>query len=89
MPNTVADDLHSRFIEVEEAVKRLKDGADVVRATLTDTKYHFNGHLVSKAHFDLLSLFIETEACCERSQDIVDRITDAAATLESLPILEF
>jgi hypothetical protein len=41
MPNTVTDDLHSRFIQVEQAVKGLKDGADDVRATLTDAKYHF------------------------------------------------
>jgi hypothetical protein len=46
-------------------------------------------YLVNKAHFDLSSLFLEAEACCERSQDILDRITDAAATLESLLILEF
>lgn len=43
----------------------------------------------SKAHFYHFSLFLEAEACCERSQDIVDRITDAAATLESPLILEF
>jgi hypothetical protein len=42
-----------------------------------------------RAHFDFFSLFLEAEACCERSQDILDRITDAAATLESLLILEF
>jgi hypothetical protein len=41
MPNTVTDDLHSRFIQVEQTVKRLKDGADDVRATLRDTKYYF------------------------------------------------
>ena len=45
MSNTVTDDLHSRFIQVEQGVKRLKDGADDVRATLTDTKYHLNGLL--------------------------------------------
>ena len=41
MPNTVTDDLQSHFIQLEQAVKRLKDGAEDVRATLTDTKYHF------------------------------------------------
>ena len=46
-------------------------------------------YFVIKTHFDLFSLFLEAEACCERSQDIVDRITDAAATLESLLIFEF
>ena len=41
MPDTITEDLYSRFMQVEEAVKRLKDGADVVRATLMDTKYNF------------------------------------------------
>lgn len=45
MPNAVTDDLHSRFTQVEQAVKRLKDGADDVRATLSDTKYHLMARL--------------------------------------------
>ena len=40
MSDTVTEDLQSRFIQVEQAVDRLKDGADAVRATSTDTKYH-------------------------------------------------
>jgi autophagy-related protein 11 len=85
MPNIATDDLHSRFIQVEQAVKRLKDGADDVRATLPDTKYHFLWPSILLVKLiSTFSLFLEVEACCERSQDIVDRITDAAATLESL-----
>jgi hypothetical protein len=41
MPDTIIEDLQSRFIQVEQAVKKLKDGADVVRATSTNKKYHF------------------------------------------------
>ena len=39
MPDIIAEDLQSRFTQVEQAVNRLKDDADAVRATLTDTKY--------------------------------------------------
>ena len=56
MPNTVADDLHSRFIQVEQAVKRLKDGADDVRATLTDTKYYFEWPSILLV--ELISIFL-------------------------------
>jgi hypothetical protein len=39
MPDTITEDLQSRFIQVEQAVNRLKEGAEAVRATLTDAKY--------------------------------------------------
>ncbi|TDL25201.1 putative peripheral membrane protein [Rickenella mellea] len=59
-------DLQVRFDLARESVTRLKEGADQVRAALSNTR------LVENA-----------ESCQRRSQDLVERITDAAAVLES------
>ncbi|TFK38069.1 hypothetical protein BDQ12DRAFT_683909 [Crucibulum laeve] len=60
------EDLRTRFTQSEQAVQRLTEGADIVRAAVTDTR-----------------LLEEADSCSRRSQDIFDRITDAAASLES------
>ncbi|KAF8155845.1 putative peripheral membrane protein [Crassisporium funariophilum] len=59
------EDLQFRFNQVEQAVNSLKDGADHVRAMVSNR-----------------SLLDEAEACCQRSHEILDRISDAAAKLE-------
>ncbi|KAJ3516909.1 hypothetical protein NLJ89_g837 [Agrocybe chaxingu] len=60
------EDLKTRFALVEEAVNKLKDGADSVRANVGN-----------------IALFDDAKSCFRRSQDFLDTITDAAATLES------
>ncbi|KAF8966555.1 hypothetical protein BDZ97DRAFT_618120 [Flammula alnicola] len=60
------DELQLRFSEVEEAVVKLKDGADKVRSSIGN-----------------VNLFDEAQTSSRRSQDLLDRITDAAAALES------
>ncbi|PPQ78611.1 hypothetical protein CVT25_010575 [Psilocybe cyanescens] len=60
------EDLKSRFSQVEEAVNKLKDGADSVRNNLANAL-----------------LFDEANMCSRRSEDLLNRITDASAALES------
>ncbi|CAA7264383.1 unnamed protein product [Cyclocybe aegerita] len=60
------EDLKTRFALVEEAVNKLKDGADSVRANVGN-----------------IAVFEDANSCLRRSQDLLDTITDAAATLES------
>ncbi|KAH9478358.1 Autophagy-related protein 11 [Psilocybe cubensis] len=60
------EDLKSRFQQVEDAVNKLKHGADSVRNNLANAL-----------------LFDEASTCARRSEDLLNRITDASAALES------
>ncbi|KIK54177.1 hypothetical protein GYMLUDRAFT_48975 [Collybiopsis luxurians FD-317 M1] len=60
------DDLQVRFTEMEQAVARLKEGTDGVRATVSATQS-----------------LDETDRILHRSQDIFDRVTAAANSLEN------
>ncbi|EPQ52115.1 hypothetical protein GLOTRDRAFT_80285, partial [Gloeophyllum trabeum ATCC 11539] len=60
------EDLQSRFEQAQAAMTRLQQGADDVRAFVTD-----------------MSLLDNAESSSRAAQDIFDKITDAAAALES------
>jgi autophagy-related protein 11 len=60
------EDLRAKFEQVELAVSRVKEGADIIRSALNEIK-----------------LIQDADSTVRRSQEIVDKIAECAATLES------
>ncbi|KAJ2933973.1 hypothetical protein H1R20_g3142, partial [Candolleomyces eurysporus] len=60
------EELKAKYEQTELAVSRLKEGADIIRATLNEVR-----------------LIQDADSSARRSQDILDKMTDCAATLDS------
>jgi autophagy-related protein 11 len=60
------EELKTKYEQMDLAVSRLKEGADIIRATLNEVR-----------------LIQDADSSARRSQDIVDKMIDCAATLDS------
>lgn len=78
------DDLQHRFNEMEQAVAKLKEASDGVRATVSVTQYVFS--MISSPNLMRARSLDDTERIPHRAQDYYGRAATAANLLESRTI---